>query len=696
MCLFAHSRKEEGICMTITLGSLFDGSGGFPLAGSLCGIVPIWASEIEPYPIAVTKSRFPNMKHLGDISKINGTVIEPVDIITFGSPCQDLSVAGKRAGLKHEGNGDEETTRSGLFMEAVRIIKEMRGATNGKYPRFALWENVPGAFSSNKGEDFRIVLEELIKISEAKATVPPAPKGGWPYADAYVGDGWSLAYRTFDAQYWGVPQRRRRIYLVTDFVGGCAARILFEREGLRGYFEKGESPWKRIAADAERSIGANDHKRELITVFPIGFDGKNSLLTRDITSTLGVNCGSSSGRTEIIQPVAFSDVAATLRAGAGAPKHEADFIGRLVAQPMAFAQNQRNEVRDLKGKAGALAAHHGMKQQTYVLEKIILDDQGGSQIGVRTDGKAPTIRAEMHGNVPCVINRDEYGIAQNKIEEAEKNSERLVVYSFDSLGSNSMKSKNPYSGCRQVEITKTLDTTDPNPSKNQGGIAIVHPLVLFEPRSQDGVPRIHEEISPTLNTAQGGQRQPCIAIPVYCIQGNSIDRSDNAGCCGKGWREGNCFTLNTIDRPAISVPQVFRQSSFSDYIEGEFGTLRASGGDLGGGSENLVRVQYIVRRLTPTECARLQGFADDWGIPDYKENFTEEEYLFWLEVRNTHAAINGRNQKEYTKAQMLTWYNKLHSDSSEYKMWGNGVALPPTLYCMQGIYEALTSLEMVP
>lgn len=191
--------------MAYKLGSLFDGSGGFPLAGSLCGIEPVWAAEVEPYPIAVTRSRFPNMKHLGDISKVNGGEIEPVDIITFGSPCQDLSVAGKRAGLKHEANGDEETTRSGLFMEAVRIIKEMRKATGGQYPRFALWENVPGAFSSQKGEDFRVVLEELIRIVEPRAVMPPVPKAGWAYADSYTGDGWSLAYRVFDAQYWGVP-----------------------------------------------------------------------------------------------------------------------------------------------------------------------------------------------------------------------------------------------------------------------------------------------------------------------------------------------------------------------------------------------------------------------------------------------------------------------------------------------------------
>ena len=218
----------------------------------MCGIEPVWAAEVEPYPIAVTRSRFPNMKHLGDVSKINGAEIEPVDIITFGSPCQDLSTAGLRKGLKHEVNGDEETTRSGLFMEAVRIIKEMRAATNGQYPKVCLWENVPGAFSSNKGEDFRIVCEELIKIIEPDAVMPNVPPKGWPYADSYSGNGFSLAYRVFDAQYWGVPQRRRRIHLVVDFTSGTGAReILFERQGLRGYFAEGRAPWQAVAPDAE-------------------------------------------------------------------------------------------------------------------------------------------------------------------------------------------------------------------------------------------------------------------------------------------------------------------------------------------------------------------------------------------------------------------------------------------------------------
>lgn len=140
------------------MGSLFDGSGGFPLAATMAGIEPVWASEIEPYPIAVTRSRFPNMKHLGSVTGIHGDMIEPVDVITFGSPCQDLSVAGKRAGI-HDGE------RSSLFFEAIRIIGEMRRATNGAYPTFAVWENVPGAFSSNRGDDFRCVIQAFAEIN---------------------------------------------------------------------------------------------------------------------------------------------------------------------------------------------------------------------------------------------------------------------------------------------------------------------------------------------------------------------------------------------------------------------------------------------------------------------------------------------------------------------------------------------------
>ena len=509
------------------LGSLFDGSGGFPLAGSLCGIEPVWASEVEPYPIAVTKSRFPNMKHLGSVTDVHGGDIEPVDIITFGSPCQDLSVAGKRAGLKHEANGDDETTRSGLFMEAVRIIKEMRESTNGEYPTFAVWENVPGAFSSNKGEDFRTVLEELIKIVEPTAVMPAVPKNGWPYADSYCGDGWSLAYRVFDAQYWGVPQRRRRIYLVLDLRGQRAGKVSFEREGLRGNFATFKTAGQGTAGDVADCSGADDCER------------------------------------------------------------------------------------------------------------------------------------------------------------------KCVAYSFDSLASNSMKSKNPYSGCRRVEIAKTLDTTDPNPSKNQGGIAIVGP-VPYTLKIRSGCEGggkgalIQEDKSATLATNNDQYLfQPAVAFTMQAF--------GNYKACGV------CSCLKASDYKDATDLVVESAGidcrNFTEYPE-LYPTLQAKPN--GGQSLNFSgagRVQYIVRRLTPTECARLQGFPDDWGHPDHKEDFTDEEYRFWLNVRNTHAAINGKPQKDYTKAQMLTWYNKLHTDSSEYKMWGNGISLPTALYVMQGIAEALKGGE---
>lgn len=576
--------------MAYKLGSLFDGSGGFPLAGSLCGVEPCWAAEVEPYPIAVTRSRFPNMKHLGDISKVNGGEIEPVDIITFGSPCQDLSVAGKRAGLKHEANGDDETTRSGLFMEAVRIIKEMRKATGGQFPRWALWENVPGAFSSQKGEDFRVVLEELIRIVEPGAVMPPVPKAGWAYADHFRGDGWSLAYRVFDSQFWGVPQRRRRIHLVIDLRGECAGEVLFEREGVRGYFAEGRTPWQAAPGHAEGSSGADDRSVEV---------------------------------------------------------------------------GERRE--------------HGAGR------------------GRQLDG--------------------------------------VKAYSFDSLASNSMKSKNPNSGCRAVEVAKTLDTTDPNPCKNQGGIAIVETLPYTE--------------------------------KAYSIQGSMVGRADKNGPQGDGVNEETSFTLNTIDRHCVAYTMKIRsgcegggkgalvqedrsatlatnndQYLFQPVVydargNGDSQTVNTLTGDhnnritdyssvvIDGAPAYSMKViarcgnvlteqanpicaldykdpdivayaapvQYIVRRLTPTECARLQGFPDRWGDIDKKDSFTPEEYRFWLEVRNTHAAINGKKVQEYTEAQMLAWYNKLPTDSAEYRMWGNGIALPPALYCILGIVDAMSKGE---
>lgn len=544
------------------LMSLFDGSGGFPLAASSCGIEPVYAAEVEPYPIAVTKNRFPKMKHLGDVSKVKGGEIEPVDIITFGSPCQDMSIAGKRAGLKHADMGDDETTRSGLFLEAIRIIKEMREATNGVYPRYAIWENVPGAFSSNRGEDFRTVLEEFIRVKEKDAVMPDVPKAGWPYADCYSGNGWSLAYRVFDAQYWGVPQRRRRIYLVADFRGQRAGEILLKPEGLRRNSAQSGTHGQETARCAKNSVG---------------------------TAIGGVDRYNQSF---------LSGLAQTLRASGGG-----DCIPTVLA-PVAVYCHQGN--------------------------------------GIDRAGKC------------------------------------LTTYSFDSLSSNSMKSKNPHSGCRAVEIAKTLDTGYPDPSKNQGGIAIVEKIILDDQGGQQ-ISVCTDGKSPTLRAEAHGNAPYVInkKTLVYDTRGNGAGETVPTITGDHNNRITNytalCCEAVVYDGANITSPLNKTNPQAGDPCH----TISTD-------SRN-----YIVRRLTPTECARLQGFPDWWGEIPKKDNLTDDEYTFWLNVRNTYAKINNKTTKEYSKEQMLSWYNKLHSDSSEYKMWGNGIALPNALYVMQGIAEVV-------
>ena len=627
--------------MAYKLGSLFDGSGGFPLAGSLCGVEPRWAAEIEPYPIAVTRSRFPNMKHLGDISKVNGGEVEPVDIITFGSPCQDLSVAGKRAGLKHEANGDEETTRSGLFMEAVRIIKEMREATNGRCPTFALWENVPGAFSSNNGEDFRIVLQELIQIAEPTAVMPEVPKNGWAYADSYCGDGWSIAYRVLDAQHWGVPQRRRRIYLVADFRGERARKVLFEREGLRGYFETGRTPWQTATGDAESSIGTADCESECV-----GFDMYNQQCTGDVTRTLKTPVGGDDlpviyyslepGIAAREGGHIYEGVSGTLRANAG------DNQMSVAYGVDVYNQTLTGDKAKTLNSAASDADH--VPCAVYSIENHPAD----SRVNIDESGKVQTLTSRMGtggGNVPMVL-------------------ESQLASGYDKLGATS---QNSHDIANKTDTSYTLNTTDVH--------GVVYSLETFHCVSE-------EEKTTTLKARD--YKDP-ICVTVHCFWDESQTASTLTANNANGAQRMpdkdnfNCVLVAGVDcRNMKELPDLYP-------------TLQAKPN--GGQSLNFshaVRIHYIVRRLTPTECARLQGFPDAWGHPNVKDELTDEEYQFWLNVRNTHAAINGKPTKEYTKEQILKWYNSLHTDSSEYKMWGNGIALPNALYVMQGIADMMS------
>ena len=567
----------------LTLGSLFDGSGGFPLGGLISGITPLWASEVEPFPIRVTTKRLPQVKHLGDVSKIKGDEIPPVDIITFGSPCQDMSIAGKREGLAGG--------RSSLFYEAVRIIKEMRCKTNGEYPRFVVWENVPGAFSSNKGEDFREVLKSLCEVKSADVTVPEPPKGKWKNAGNIVADDFSIAWRVLDAQYWGVPQRRKRIYLVADFAGGCAGKILFESEGLSGDFKKGIFPWQGTAECLEG-----------------GTDETGSKLVFENHS------------------------------------QDTRYTGPLETAPT---------VSSTYGTGG--------NNQPFVVE----------------DAKCFDVRFTSEGT------------------------------------------RNARHNCYETNTSRTIDTGGNSPDSNQGGVAVVSIQGSMIGRADKNGPQgsgVSENISFTLDTVDKH-------AVVYAIDRESIN-------CGKNFArnpgitdDGVNSTLNAQGPSAVAIPAYSssKASFFTSAEEELANTLVATdykdppivnytpsygfypqmksecinfteekSGCLVNGTNpryqnGVLESDYIVRRLTPTECARLQGFPNWWCDDLGTKEPTDEDIAYWKEVFENYAKALVKKIKPKTDNQIRKWLINPHSDSAEYKMWGNGVALPNVVFVLSGI-----------
>ena len=557
----------------VKLGSLFDGSGGFPLAGALNGVTPAWASEVEPYPIRVTKERFPRMKHLGSVTEVSGAEIEPVEIITFGSPCQDLSVAGKQKGI-HEG------ARSSLFFQAVRIIKEMRendraNGRTGKHirPRFAVWENVPGAYSSNGGRDFQAVLQALCEIADPAISIPFPEKGKWLNAGCIVGDGFSIAWRTYDAQYWaGTPQRRKRIYLIADFGSERVGEILFERESMPRDSEPGGAPGQGTAKDPGRSAGRSDC---------IGWDPYNAQLTGSKASTFGTNCGMPSGRNGVIE----SAVAA--------------FMG------------------------GQGAKAHG--------------------IAYCDDGTTPTLKATNSGSnqAPDVV----YSIEGNIVD-------RSCAQNGKGWGENQSPSLN------------TIDrhAVCYSPNGNHCGV--------FEEAEMAAI------LQTRYHYGSGGDA----ALAVYDCRGNG-DGKTVPTLTGDHENRETDYTALCIGNGQLNQMSMGDKSNTLDCMHDKQTVMIRS--------DKPTR-KWIVRRLTPLECNRLQGFPDGWGNVSEITDLTDEEHAFWKAVRNTHAAINGKKQADYTKAQMIKWLNALHTDSAEYKMWGNGIALPCARDVIRRISEAIS------
>ena len=501
------------------------------------------------------------MVHLGDITKMSGYAIPPVDVITFGSPCQDLSIAGKRAGMAGE--------RSGLFSEAVRIIREMRYATFGAYPKYAVWENVPGAFSSNKGEDFHAVLQSLCRVIDPDATIPRPTdaRGGikWPRAGAILADHYSLAWRTMDAQHWGVPQRRLRISLVLDLTGGRAGEILFEPESLRGHFAPGVTPGQATAGTIENGAG-----------------------TADRAFTLKIRSGCEGG-------------------GKGA-----------------LVQTEKS------------ATLSTLQDQTLFV------------------------------------------------------AEPPRAYSFDSLASNSMKSGNPHSGCREVEIAKTLDTSPPDPAKNQGGIAILDALPFDTTQitsPQNGSkPHFGDPCHPLAATAHPPAAvclnyiNPVAEPLIYDARGNG-DGITSPTMTGDHNSRVTDYTAITLQGDTVagallasdykgpgradSLGRVIAQPVGADLYNGTLtgdkaATLTTATGQGGANTgpsviEKIIR--WIVRRLTPTESERLQGYPDGWT--DLGE---------WVDSR-------GKTHKD--------------ADTPRYKALGNSIALPQWYYVLGGISDRL-------
>lgn len=388
----------------LTLGSLFSGSGSFETAALLSEITPVWASEIEPFCIRVTTKRLIFVTHLGDISQINGAEIVPVDIITFGSPCQDLSVAGKRAGI--------HGSHSGLFFQAIRIIKEMRCATNGEYPRFAVYENVTGAFSSNGGEDFRTVLEEFCKIKDTAISVPKPAR--WAKAGEIVGDDFSVAYRTFDAQYWGVPQRRKRIYLVADFDGRCASKILFESESVSGYSAESFRAWQAASRSAENRSG---------------------------TAGTGLVFSNHGQDTHFKGPV---DVAETISASYGTGGNNQPYV----VESAGFCTEHSAKARGI-----------GFEEETApTLRAGVAPATLKIRCGHGNGGRGALIQEDKSATLSC------------------NNDQTLFVpkaYGICSKHSNSMMSDNPKSGFYEADTARTIDTSNQSPCKNQGGMVVI-------------------------------------------------------------------------------------------------------------------------------------------------------------------------------------------------------------------------------
>ena len=633
----------------MTMGSLFDGIGGFPLAAIHNGIIPVWASEIEAFPIQVTKLRFPQMQHTGDITKLNGKTLPLVDVICGGSPCQDLSVAGQRRGLAGE--------RSGLFMEQVRIVKEMRNADENRglpdhlvRPRYLVWENVPGAFSSAQGEDFRAVIEEIVRIKDSACHVPRPDTGRWEPAGATIlGDRFSLAWRVLDAQYWGVAQRRRRIFLVADFGGHTAPQILFEQDRLFGDSSESQSAGQGTAGTASQGT---DHtggtcltpwdvqSRRIFsedTVWPALYGGEGGghgyIQKKEQENAEQVLCLNDQGGERMDITEGFT---ATLRAGmSGHPPLVAEqtAVSGVVTKGNGDCFLTPDVHTSLTGGGGQAGQGYPCVLTAGFCGNASAEAGG---IGYQSE-RSPTLKT---GTAPSILCLNDQGESEMHLSEAVTGTLQEQEHGYQPLVLAS--------GQGGAEIGTGICPTITEAAGTSGN----NQPILFENHGIDSRYTGPHAVAPTMSAryGTGGNNVPLISDDPqsYCIAGNIIDREVQNGGNGLGCQPDISYTLTGMDRHAVfsrqrsdelvenevvstqsarqhkdatdlvCQPDIFGQSQYGAYAEG-CTTLRASGGDHGGGSENLVAMsgenpaeRRLIRRLTPLECERLQGFPGGW------------------------------------------------------------------------------------
>jgi DNA (cytosine-5)-methyltransferase 1 len=666
--------------------SLFDGSGVFPLAASRYGITAAYASEVEPFPVAVTRARFPQMRHLGDITKIDGGKIEPCDLVTFGSPCTDISIAGKGEGLT--------AARSGLFFEAVRVIREMLETSGGNFPRYFLFENVPNLISIHKGEDWKIVMDEFSKLAESLC-------GGF-ICDPNI----------LDSQEFGVAQRRKRIFIVginrkfynpADFANAPNARDKRMQKAVDAWggetyhgitSRPHEVKRQKLSEILEHDV---DRKYYLTQAACLGIlrrvDAKGKeipqLLRSALESQAGLfSCGEN-GEPMTFEPGAtarlstgkyWSGISPTLRADAGDNQ-------AAVCIPL----DTRNALRQGNDNCGVGIGTDGDAAYTVTAEyqgAVILDSHpNDSRIGIAKSDICQTLesRAGMGGgNVPLVA--------------------EPVVYGICSQSANSMNSKNPKSGVYECDTAKTLDTSAQTPS-NQGGLVICVEGNGTRPSHRGK--GITEDVSYTLNTVE----RNCVAYASTMgkFMNPTEEQTPTLMAGGNKDRQFVSYSMTTGSFAQVNEEQspTLTARDFKDapiVNEPAFGIDRAAYNQ---GQNALYKPQidiesthtlsaqgpgavsappsYIVRRLTPTECLVLMNLSPDWCEDIAVAEPTEDDYDFWTDVFATLG-------KKKSRKQIAAFLKKPYSVGACYKMAGNGVVVAVVDWVIEGIADHAKAL----